>query len=86
LRSGPAFPPGQLSFEQIQNPVKLGKHFLSSLQGKSEQRIQTLRRESAGVLERRSNVKYQIPSTKLQINLKFQYLMTKTYFEFLLLG
>jgi hypothetical protein len=32
-----------------------------------------------------SIAKYQIPRTKLQTNLKFQYLMTKTGLEFLFL-
>ena len=36
-------------------------------------------RESAGVVE---SMKSQTPSTKLQTNLKFQYQMTKTGFEF----
>jgi len=35
-----------------------------------------------GVLEYWSIAKYQTPSTKLQTNLKFQYQMTKTGFEF----
>jgi hypothetical protein len=35
-----------------------------------------------GVMEWWSIAKYQIPSTKLQTNLKFQYQMTKTGFEF----
>ncbi len=37
-----------------------------------------LLRQSAGMMEWWSIVKYQIPSTKLQTNLKFQYSMTKT--------
>jgi hypothetical protein len=41
-----------------------------------------LLRQSAGMMEWWSIVKYQIPSTKLQTNLKFQYSMTKTGLEF----
>jgi len=36
-------------------------------------------------LENWNNEKYQIPSTKLQTNLKFQYSMTKTGLEFRIL-
>jgi len=36
-------------------------------------------------LEYWSIAKYQIPSTKLQTNIKFQYLMTKTGLEFRIL-
>ncbi|MGB7033140.1 MAG: hypothetical protein WBF29_17000, partial [Syntrophobacteria bacterium] len=38
--------------------------------------------EVFGVLMHGSIAKYQIPSTKLQTNLKFQYSMTKTGLEF----
>ncbi len=41
--------------------------------------VLSLLRQSAGVVE---SMKSQAPSTKLQINLKFQYQMTKTSLEF----
>jgi hypothetical protein len=40
--------------------------------------LRTEVRWNNGVVELWSAVKYQIPSTKLQTNLKFQYSMTKT--------
>jgi hypothetical protein len=39
----------------------------------------------AAVMEWWITAKYQIPSTKLQTNLKFQYSMTKTGLEFRIL-
>ena len=38
----------------------------------------SLMRDPVGIMEGWSVAKYQIPSTKLQTNLKFQYQMTKT--------
>jgi hypothetical protein len=38
--------------------------------------------QHAGVMKWWSFEKYQIPSTKLQTNFKFQYSMTKTGLEF----
>ena len=43
-----------------------------------------LRRDPVGVMEGWSVAKYQIPSTKLQTNHKFQYQMTKTVLEFVI--
>ena len=43
-----------------------------------------LMRDPVGVMEGWSVAKYQIPSTKLQTNHKFQYQMTKTVLEFVI--
>ena len=42
----------------------------------------SLMRDPVGIMEGWSVAKYQITSTKLQTNLKFQYQMTKTVLEF----